>query len=98
MANENNESNIISLFEEDGTEVQFEHLDTFELNGSVYIALLEIIETFPDNSDVCLFKVVKDENGDELFSVIEDDAELKEAFDEFSNRYEEMYFSSDEDE
>ena len=96
--NEESESNIISLYEEDGTEVKFEHLDTFELNGNIYIALLEIIENFPDNNDVCIFRVVTDEKGEELFSVIEDDDELKEAYDEFTNRYEEMYFSSDEDE
>ncbi len=92
------DSDIISLYEEDGTEVKFEHLDTFELNDNVYVALIEVIENFPDNNDVCIMKVVKTDDGEELFSIIEDDDELEEAYNEFMNRYEEMYFSSDEDE
>jgi uncharacterized protein YrzB (UPF0473 family) len=87
---------IISLYEDDGTEVKFEHLDTFELNGVIYIVLLEA--EIPDNEDVVIFKVVTDEKGEELFSVIEDDEELEAAYNEFMFRYEDMYFSEDEDE
>ena len=87
---------IISLYEDDGTEVKFEHLDTFELNGDIYIVLLEA--EIPDNEDVVIFKVVTDEKGEELFSVIEDDEELEAAYNEFMFRYEDMYFSEDEDE
>ncbi len=96
---ENNEEytpEIISLYEEDGTEVKFEHLDTFELNGNIYIVLLEA--DIPDNEDVVIFKVVTDEKGEELFSVIEDDEELENAYNEFMFRYEDMIFAEDDEE
>lgn len=93
--NEEYTPEIISLYEEDGTEVKFEHLDTFELNGNIYIVLLEA--DIPENEDVVIFKVVTDEKGEELFSVIEDDEELETAYNEFMFRYEDMYFSEDEE-
>ena len=51
----------------------------------------------PENEDVVIFKVVTDEKGEELFSVIEDDEELETAYNEFMFRYEDMYFSEDEE-
>ena len=39
------ESNIITLYDEDNNPMDFEHLDTFELDDNVYIVLLEVLET-----------------------------------------------------
>ncbi len=38
------EGSIITLYDEDNNPVDFEHLDTFELDDSVYIVLLEVLE------------------------------------------------------
>lgn len=84
------ESNIITLYDEDGAEVKFEHLDTFELNGCVYIVLLEQLESGEENDEVVIFRLLEDENGEELLSVIEDDGELDAAFAEFESRLEDI--------
>ncbi len=84
------ESNLITLYDEDGAEVQFEHLDTFEIDERVYIVLLEVLESGEENDEVVIFRLSEDENGEEMLSVIEDEGELMEAFAEFESRLEDV--------
>ncbi len=81
------ESNIVTLYDEDNNPINFEHLDTFEVDSKVYIVLLEILEN-EENDEVCIFRLEEDENGEDLLSVIEDEDELMAAFEEFENRIE----------
>lgn len=81
-------SNIINLFDEDGKEIPFEHLDTFELNSNLYIVLLEVLPDGKENDEVVIFKIEEDDNGDENLVVIENENELESAFEEFNNRLE----------
>ena len=83
-------SNIINLYDEDGKEIPFEHLDTFELNAKLYIVLLEVLPDGKVNDEVVIFKIEQDENGDENLVVIEDENELEAAFEEFNNRQEDI--------
>ncbi len=85
------DDNIITLFGEDGEEIPFEHLDTFELNSKVYIVLLEVLPNGEENDEVVIFRLEQNENEDDSLVVIEDDAELEAAFDEF------MFRNSDDD-
>lgn len=82
------DENIVTLYDEDGTPVEFEHLDTFEIEEKVYIVLLEILKNGKENDEVVIFRLEEDENGEELLSVIEDENELMAAFDEFESRLE----------
>ncbi len=84
------ESNIITLFDEDGTEIPFEHLDTLELDGKIYIVLLEVLPDGKENDEVVIFRVETDNNGDDNLVVIEDDDELENAFSEFVARQEDI--------
>lgn len=84
------ESNLITLYDEDGAEVQFEHLDTFEIDEKVYIVLLEVLASGEENDEVVIFRLSEDENGEELLSVIEDEGELMQAFAEFESRLEDI--------
>lgn len=86
------EDNIITLFGENGEEIPFEHLDTFELNSKVYIVLLEVLPNDEENDEVVIFRLEQDENKEDTLIVIEDENELQAAFDEF------MFRNSDEDE
>ncbi len=86
----NEEENIITLYDEENNPVDFEHLDTFELDDSVYIVLLEILDDGRENDEVVIFRLEADDDGEDLLTVIEDDAELDAAFAEFERRIEDL--------
>lgn len=77
---------VIVLYDEEGNEIPFEHLDTFELDSKTYVVLLEVIEG-EENDEVAIFRVANN-NGEETLEVIEDDEELAAAFGEFQFRIE----------
>ncbi len=84
------ESNIVTLYDEENNPIDYEHLDTFEVDSKVYIVLLEVLENGEENDEVCIFRLEEDENGEDLLSVIEDEDELMAAFEEFENRLEDI--------
>ena len=88
------ENNVVVLLDEDGEELRFEHLDTFEFNGDAYVALIPAEDAESDESDtadVLLFKLVEDENGEDALCAIEDEAELDMAFEELKRRMEDEF-------
>ncbi len=84
------ETNIITLFDEDGKEIPFEHLDTLEMNSKIYIVLLEVLSDGTENDEVVIFRIEEDEDGNDNLVVIEDEKELEAAFDEFMFRQEDF--------
>lgn len=80
--------NVITLFDESGKEVKFEHLDTINKDGNIYIVLLEQLESGEENDEVVIFRVTEDEDGEDVLSVIEDEDELNGVFEEFESRLE----------
>jgi uncharacterized protein YrzB (UPF0473 family) len=95
MDNENNEfgADFITITDEDGEEFELEHLDTFELDGTEYMAFLpaETPETDPDYGYVFL-KVIE-EDGEEVFATIDDETEQDRVYDAFMERL----FDEDDD-
>lgn len=80
---------IIVLYDEDGNEENYEHIDTIEFNGESYVVLTPALEADEEESDdleVVFMKIVPDpENiGDQMLVVIDDDDELDAVFAEFS--------------
>ena len=86
----NEESNIVTLYDEENNPIEFEHLDTFEVGSKVYVVLLEVLESGEENDEVSIFRLEEDENGEDLLSVVEDDEELMAAFEEFESRIEDI--------
>lgn len=84
------ESNIIELLDENGQTVEFEHLCTFEHEGTTYIALLPAGEDDAEEGEVVLLAIAEDENGDECYVTLEDEAEAEAAFTKFLQLMEEM--------
>ncbi len=78
-------ANIVSMTDEEGNEQEFEHLDTIELNGKIYLAFVEA--GIPDDSDepveLVLLRADTDENGVEILSTIDDEAELELVYNTF---------------
>jgi len=91
---------IVVLIDEDGEEVEFEHIDTIEMNGNEYVVLVPLEEEEDDGQEeeeVVILRVEHTEDGEDTFVTIEDDDELEEVFDEFQSRLEEEFEDDDED-
>ena len=85
------ENNIIMLEEEHGCMIEFEAIDIFEFNGVTYFALLEVMPEEEQNDEVLIMQVEGDIESEEAELVmVEDDAQLEAAFNEFLRRDEEM--------
>ena len=69
------ENNIIMLEDEHGCMIEFETIDVFEFEGVTYFALLEVLPEGQENDEVLIMQV---------------EARLEAAFNEFLRRDEEM--------
>ncbi len=92
------DENIVVLVDENGEEVEFEHIDTVEMNDNEYVVLAPLDNDDPDQEDeeVIILKVEHSEDGEDSFVTIEDDDELDDVFNEFQNRMEEEFGLEDE--
>jgi uncharacterized protein YrzB (UPF0473 family) len=91
------EDNIIQMTDEDGNEVAFECLMTFDYKDAVYAALLPVkpMEGF-EEGEVLIMRI--EENGEESsFSPIETEEELDEVWNAFIEIYDEDEDSDDEE-
>lgn len=94
--NEDYGANIVVLTDDDGVDHEFEHLDTIEIEGKLYMAFVPA--GIPDDSDepveLMLLRADKDENGEDILSSIEDEGELDAVYQAFM----EEAFEDDEEE
>ncbi|MGI5976349.1 MAG: DUF1292 domain-containing protein [Candidatus Limivicinus sp.] len=77
-------SDFVTIVDDDGQEFELEVLDSMDYNGSSYAAFLpaDMDENDPDYG-IIILRSVFDENGDELFETIDDDAELDDVYQHF---------------
>ena len=87
MENNDNRGEIIVLTDDQGKDVEFEHIDTIELDDQYYVILLPVLD--PDDGVVILKFESDDEDCDVLVGV-EDDEEAQKVLD--------IYLASIEDE
>ena len=66
-------NDFVTLIDEDGNEVEFEHIDTVEYEGVTYLAFIPAELSVEEDAEVVIMQVVTDENGEELLEVVEDD-------------------------
>ncbi len=64
--------NIVILTDDEGKEVEFEHIDTIEMDDDCYVLLLPVEE--PDDG-VVILKFETDETGDEILVGVDSDDE-----------------------
>ncbi len=85
---------IITLEDDDGKEYTFEVLDRIETDEARYIALLPVYdkpeEMLQDSGELVILKVAE-ENGEEYFVDIEDDAEYDMIADAFTDRLQDIF-------
>ena len=87
-------SDYISIVDDEGNQFELEHLDDVEFEGQAYAVFLptDIDEDDPDYGFIIL-KVIE-ENGEELFGSVDDEAELNRVYD----YYMEMLFDEESEE
>ena len=85
------ENNIIMLEDEHGCMIEFETIYVFEFECVTYFALLEVLPEGQENDEVLIMQVEGDVESEEAELVmVEDEARLEAAFNEFLRRDEEM--------
>ena len=85
------ENNIIILEDENGVEIEFETLDVYEFEGHTFFALAECLPEEEEQDEVLIMMVEGDIESEEAELVmVEDEALLQRAFDEFVKRDEEF--------
>ena len=86
ILNEEEESNIITLTDETGEDVEFEYLDVIEYQGTEYIVLMPVEED--DNSVVILKIEPVDEEVENYLSVDDDTANA--VYEIFKEKYKDV--------
>lgn len=83
-------NNYVVLTDEDGNEVEFEHIDTVEVDGETYMAFIPADLAVDEEAEVVILKVIE-EDGEEILASVEDDEEADRVFDIVMQRVEDMF-------
>lgn len=86
---EEKKNNVVVLTDEEGNEKEFEHIDTVEDNGNVYLAFIPSEFSEEEEAEVVLLKIVE-QDGLEALATIDDDEEFDRVSAVFWERIEEM--------
>lgn len=84
-------NNFVVMTDEDGNQVELEHLDTVEYNGQIYMAFIPAEISLEDAYELLIMKVELEDNGDEVLVTLTDEEEEAEMFQIFSERLEETF-------
>ena len=84
MSDYNNDGDLVTIVDDDGQEFELEYIDEIDYTGSKYVAFwpANMDENDPDYGLIIL-RSVPDENGEELFESIDDEAELDDVYNKF---------------
>lgn len=77
-------SDFISITDEEGNEYELEHLDTIQIDDTLYMAFLptEADEDDEESLEMLILKVLE-EDGEEILATIDDEDELEHVYKEF---------------
>ena len=83
--------NVIVLTDDEGNDVEFEWLDTLEMNDNTYVV---VVPTDEESDEVVILKM-EVEDDEETFIGLEDEDEINEVFEEFKSRNKEIFDFTD---
>lgn len=77
-------SDFVTIVDDDGQEFELEILDSMEYKGNNYTAFLpaDMPEDDPDYG-IIILRSMLDENNDEIYESVDDDAELEDVYEHF---------------
>ena len=87
----------VILTDEEGNEKEFEHIDTLEDNGTVYMAFIPAELNLEEEAEVVILKIVE-EDGEELLASVDDEEESLRLYNLFMSRLEALYDAPEDDE
>ena len=91
MANEEvlqeEQSNILTLTDENGVDTEFEYLDSVEYNGKEYLVLMPADE---DSSEIIILEVEPVDEEKENYLSVSDENVLNAVYDIFKERYKDV--------
>ena len=90
-----NDENVVVLTDDEGRDVRFLHIMTFDFEDSFFVALTpeEDVDGI-ENGEVLLLEVLEDQDGSDCYVPVEDEERLDRAWEEF----ERLYYEDDEEE
>ena len=74
---------IIVMVDEEGKEVEFTHIATLDYNDEWYIYVQPVELGDMDEDEMFIFKIEEDENGNDLFTPVEDENLLEKLYQEY---------------
>jgi uncharacterized protein YrzB (UPF0473 family) len=89
-------NNFVVLTDENGKEIELEHLDTVEYNGQTYMAFIPAEMSVEDAYELIIMKTELEDNGEEMLVTLDDEDEEAEMFQIFSERLEESFEEEEE--
>ena len=89
------EENVVILTDDDGKDIRFLHIMTFDFEDSFFVALTpeEDMEDI-ENGEVLLMEILEDEDGNDCYVPIENEDRLDQVWEEF----ERLYYEDDDEE
>lgn len=87
-------NNFVVLTDEEGNEKEFEHIDTLEDGGTMYMAFIPAELDLEEEAEVVILKIVED-NGEEMLASVDDEEESLRLYNLFMERLEDMYETPD---
>lgn len=79
------DKNIILLTDDEGNEIEFEHIDTLELNDEIYMAFIPANLPLEEDAEVVILKVIMD-GDEEILATPETEEEINMVFNALMDR------------
>ena len=79
-------NDFITIVDDDGNEFELEHLDTAEIDGKIYMAFVPAdMDEDDEDFGLVILKVITQDD-EEIFSTVDDEDELNNAYTMFVER------------
>lgn len=89
------DKNIILLTDDEGNEIEFEHIDTLEINDEIYMAFIPANLALEEDAEVVILKVVM-EGDEEILATPETEDEINMVFNTLMERMDDDEDSSED--
>lgn len=88
-------NDYLTLTDEEGREIEFEHVASVEIDGETYVGLIEVFDDpaaqLQSDGQLVILKVIEDDAGEEVLVTIDNDEELTRAVKAFEKELEEEF-------
>jgi len=79
-------NNLVTITDDDGNAYTLEHLDTIEVDDTIYMAFIPSdIDEEDDDFGLVILKVIE-EDGEEILATVDDDVLLEDIYSRFLER------------